>query len=152
MRAPLSIVIPTLNASEALPACLAALIEGLNAGILREVIISDGGSNDATQRIAESAGAQVITGPPGRGGQLRRGVEAAQGAWVLVLHADTNLAPGWSEVVADRLAGSENQAFYGDLAFDRGGVPGAVVARWANLRSRFFGLPYGDQGLSLIHI
>ena len=34
------------------------------------------------------------------------------------------------------------------LAFDKGGIAGAIVSAWANLRSRA-GLPYGDQGLLL---
>ena len=32
MRAPLSVVIPTLDASHELPGCLAALMEGVGAG------------------------------------------------------------------------------------------------------------------------
>ena len=52
MRAALSVVIPALNAEKALPACLAALMEGLEAGLIRELVVSDGGSGDATVRIA----------------------------------------------------------------------------------------------------
>lgn len=33
------------------------------------------------------------------------------------------------------------------LGFDTSGPMPALVAGWANLRSRLFGLPYGDQGL-----
>jgi hypothetical protein len=33
------------------------------------------------------------------------------------------------------------------LRFKDGGLRGALVALWANLRSRWFGLPYGDQAL-----
>ena len=36
MPAPISIVIPTLNAEGELPASLASLIEGLKAGLVRE--------------------------------------------------------------------------------------------------------------------
>ncbi|MEP2954141.1 MAG: glycosyltransferase, partial [Sulfitobacter sp.] len=53
MRAPISVVIPSLNAAAALPACLAALVEGLQAGLIREVILSDGGSADGTPQLAE---------------------------------------------------------------------------------------------------
>ena len=80
MRAPVSIIIPTLNAGADIPATLRALAEGLDAGLIREVIISDGGSQDATAAIADAAGAVLITGEAGRGGQLRRGGEVAQGA------------------------------------------------------------------------
>ena len=146
MPAPLSIVIPTLQAESGLPRLLEALIEGLPSGLIREVIVSDGGSQDATCAIAEAAGAQVLTGPPSRGGQLRRGCDAARGDWLLVLHADTLPDPGWAEVVADHIAASDDPACF-RLAFRASGPGAAWVAGWANLRTRLFGLPYGDQGL-----
>jgi len=145
MRAELSVVIPTLDAADALPACFAALFEGLHAGLIREVILSDGGSCDATRRIAEEAGAVIVTGPPSRGGQLRRGAAAAQGAWLLVLHADTVLPEGWADAVRARMRQGGAAAFR--LGFDAGGVAAWLVAGWANLRSAVFGLPYGDQAL-----
>ena len=146
MRAPISVIIPTLEAGAALPFCLAALVEGLEAGLIREVIVSDGGSGDASCAVARAWGAEVVTGAASRGGQLRRGCAAAAGDWLLVLHADTVLAPGWSRVAAAHLGRGEAGWFR--LAFDDGGLPGRLVAGWANLRSRA-GLPYGDQGLLL---
>lgn len=150
MRAPITVIVPTLDAAETLPATLAALGEGLSAGLIRDLVISDGGSGDETRAIAEAAGAQWVTGPTSRGGQLRRGAGVAEGAWLLVLHADTALAPGWTKAVSDHLAGSEDAgeaAAYFRLAFDARGAAPRIVAGWANLRARLFGLPYGDQGL-----
>lgn len=148
MPAAISIVIPTLQAAEALPRCLAALMEGLEAGLIRELLVSDGGSTDGTGAIAQAWGGEVLTGLPSRGGQLRRGCAAAKGEWLLVLHADTCLAPGWSEAVQRHLAEGAERAAWFHLRFDRGGAPARLVAAWANLRSRL-GLPYGDQGLLL---
>jgi len=145
MRAALSVVIPTLNADAALPACLAALIEGLEAGLIRELVISDGGSGDATLAIADAAGAVIVQGAPSRGGQLRRGAKVAAGEWLLFLHADTVLPAGWSGAVSDHMA--RGGAAYFRLGFDAGGGMAWFVAGWANLRSRLFRLPYGDQGL-----
>ena len=147
MRAPISIVIPTLNAQADLPQCLAALTEGLHAGLIRELIVTDGGSGDATRAVAEAAGAVIVTGAPSRGGQLRRGVEAARGEWLLVIHADTVLAPGWTQAVHAALDTGGAWAFR--LRFDAKGPWPVLVAGWANLRTRAFGLPYGDQGLLL---
>lgn len=146
MRAPISVIIPTLNAEGALGGCLTALMPGLEAGLIRELIVSDGGSDDATVEIARAWGAEIVTGPASRGGQLARGCDAAKGAWLLVLHADTQLAEGWVGPVARHLNGT--QAGWFRLAFAEGGVAGRIVAGWANLRSRL-GLPYGDQGLLL---
>jgi rSAM/selenodomain-associated transferase 2 len=148
MRAPISVVIPTLDAAEALPATLATLMEGLAEGLVRDLVITDGGSRDATRAIAEEAGAVWVTGPPGRGGQLRRGCAAARGAWLLVLHADTHLAPGWTGA-ARRALDEPDRAHAFRLGFRATGLAPAWVAGWANLRSRLFGLPYGDQGLLL---
>ena len=46
MPAPITVIIPTLNAGEELPGCLTALGEGLVAGLIRELVVSDGGSSD----------------------------------------------------------------------------------------------------------
>lgn len=149
MRAPVSVIIPTLDAEGELPGCLTALGEGLITGLIRELVVSDGGSEDATRSIAEAAGAEVIVGPPSRGGQLRRGVAAARGDWFLILHADTQLAPGWAEAVAEHLAQPGAGPAYFRLAFRCKGAMPALVAGWANLRAALFRLPYGDQGLLL---
>ena len=45
-RAPISVVIPTLNSADELVDCLATLAEGLDAGLIRELIVTDGASND----------------------------------------------------------------------------------------------------------
>jgi rSAM/selenodomain-associated transferase 2 len=148
LPAKISIVIPTLNAQSALPHCLEALMEGLSEGLIRELIISDGGSADATVQIAEAAGAEVVTGSASRGGQLRRGCAVAQGEWILVLHADTVLERGWAALVGDHITNSGQGAYF-RLKFKANGLGALWVAGWANLRSRLFGLPYGDQGLLL---
>ncbi len=147
MPAPLSIVIPTLNAARDLPAAVGSLVEGLEAGLIRDLVISDGGSSDATEAVADAAGAVFVVGTAGRGGQLRRGVDAAVGSWVLLLHADTSLPDGWTEMVRQHMADAPEKAGYFCLSFRSTGVMPRLVAGWANVRSRAFGLPYGDQGL-----
>ena len=94
MRAPISIVIPTLNSARDLPVTLLSLMEGLDANLIYEVVISDGGSTDETREIASEWGAAWLEGPSSRGGQLKRGVAHARGSWIFVLHADTFLQEG----------------------------------------------------------
>jgi hypothetical protein len=147
MPAPLTVVIPTLNAAGALPGCVRALMPGLQAGLIRGLVVSDGGSTDATVAMAEGLGAVVVQGPPGRGGQIGRGVAAADGDWVLILHADTWLGDGWVAAVEAHLVAHGGQAGWFRLAFRATGLAPVLVAGWANLRSRWLGLPYGDQGL-----
>lgn len=147
MPAEISVIVPTLDAEAELPGCLSALMEGLLAGLIRELIVTDGGSRDLTCEMARDAGARLISGPASRGGQLRRGAAEARGRWLLFLHADTVLDPGWSVAVAQHLRQAEARPAVFRLRFRARGLRPALVAGWANLRSRVFGLPYGDQGL-----
>jgi hypothetical protein len=147
MSAPLSIVIPTLDAAERIGPCLGALNEGLMSGLIHELIIADGGSQDAVAELADALGARLVTAPRGRGRQLAAGARAAHGDWFLFLHADTVLPPGWAEVVRSHIDNGPQRAGYFALRFDTPATMGRLVAAWANLRSALFALPYGDQGL-----
>jgi rSAM/selenodomain-associated transferase 2 len=146
---PLSVIIPTLDAAAALPATLAALGEGREQGLVREVLIADGGSRDATAALAEASGAQLVPALRGRGAQLHTGGAAASGTWLFFLHADTRLAPGWSAAVASFIDGAANQGRAGYLRFrldDQSAAARCVeaVVAW---RCRVLAMPYGDQGL-----
>lgn len=147
MPAPLSIVIPTLNAADTLPATADCLLEGAGSGLVRDLIISDGGSTDATLVIAEELGARVVTGPKGRGGQIARGVAAAGGDWLLILHADTQLQPDWTGACGAFIAHHPDRAGYFRLRFNSQQRAARIVEAGAALRARLLGLPYGDQGL-----
>jgi hypothetical protein len=102
-----------------------------------------------TAARAGALGARVVVAPSGRGPQLAAGAAAASGAWLLFLHADTRLAPGWPAVVAAFVAVPENaaRAGYFALRLDDGGWPARVLEGGVALRCRWLGLPYGDQGL-----
>lgn len=145
MRAPVSVVIPTLNAEATLPALLIALMEGVEAGQIRDLVLSDGGSTDATLTIGGEVGALTVTGPASRGGQLRRGGAAARGDWLLFLHADSLPGPGWVEAVERGI--TRGVPGYFPLRFRARGLAPRITAGWANLRARHLGLPFGDQGL-----
>ncbi|MEP2030690.1 MAG: TIGR04283 family arsenosugar biosynthesis glycosyltransferase [Paracoccaceae bacterium] len=147
MRAPISVIIPTLDAADDLPGCWASLMEGVQAGLIREVIVSDGGSQDETCDLARDVGAQLVEGAPSRGAQLQRGCRLAKGDWLLILHADTELETGWTGTVRSHL--TQESGAYFKLRFRARGAMPKMVAGWANLRSRVFGLPYGDQGMLL---
>lgn len=151
MRAPLSVIIPVLNAEAELPAVLGCLMAGLEAGVLRELVVSDGGSVDGSCEMAEAAGAVVVVGAAGRGGQMARGAAAAGGEWLLFLHADTVLSEGWVEAVLAHI-GADQRAGYFRLRFAARGFWPWFVAGWANVRARVFGLPYGDQGLLISRV
>ncbi|MCF6272235.1 MAG: TIGR04283 family arsenosugar biosynthesis glycosyltransferase [Rhodobacteraceae bacterium] len=146
MPAPISVIIPTLNAAAGIGPTLAALAEGLEAGLIGELIIIDGGSNDGIKTIADEVGARFASTTPGRGRQLGQGAMLASRPWLLFIHADTVLDTGWVEVVQAHLH-TPKKAGYFRLRFDATGFAPRFVAGWANWRSRWLGLPYGDQAL-----
>ncbi len=148
MPAPLSIIIPAYNAEGVLPLCLASLMPGLETGLIREVILVDGGSEDQTRRLAEGAGANVVTAPEkGRAAQLLQGAQEARGDWLLFLHADTALSRDWAERAKSHIAERKDKAAAFTLAYRSDHPMAKIVARRANWRARTLGLPYGDQGL-----
>ena len=147
MPAPLSVIIPTFNALPRLGQSVAALAEGLDTGLIAELIISDGGSVDAIETVADELGAAFLRGAKGRGQQLGAGAAMARAEWLLFLHADTVLQPGWAGAVAAHIARGPNRAACFRLRFDAPGPMARLVAGGANLRSRALGLPYGDQAL-----
>ncbi|HET6928016.1 MAG TPA: glycosyltransferase, partial [Hyphomicrobiaceae bacterium] len=53
----ISVIIPTLNAEATLAETLSALVPAAVAGLVREVLVVDGGSSDRTAEIVERAGA-----------------------------------------------------------------------------------------------
>ena len=148
MPAPLSIIIPAFNAEAVLPLCLASLMPGLESGLIREVVLVDGGSEDQTRRIAEGSGATVLTAPEkGRAAQLRHGFDQARGDWLLFLHADTALSRDWAERAKTHVTERKDKAAVFTLAFRSDHPMAKTVASRANWRARALGLPYGDQGL-----
>ena len=150
----LSVIIPALDAAATLPATLAALEAAREDGLLREVLVVDGGSGDDTVAVAVHWGARVLNAAANRGAQLAAGGAAATGDWLLFLHADTRLAPGWAAAARAFMArpgsdrpGSKERAAAFRLALDDSNPRARRVERLANWRGRALGLPYGDQGL-----
>ena len=153
----LTVVIPTLDSADVLPATLAALrdeiarasaIKGLQAPEL-EIVVSDGGSADGTATMASGLGARVVSVAKGRGAQLRAGAMAALGEWLLFLHADTRLAAGWAARVAGFIANPANlgQAAAFRFRLDNDTPWAHRLEALVERRSRWLALPSGHQGL-----
>lgn len=135
----LAIVIPTLNEEAALRHHLAAALADAD-----EVVVSDGGSTDGTVAVARELGACVVTGPPGRGGQLTRGAEATDAPLLLFLHADTRLPPDGIGRIREAVAGGAVGGGF-LVRFDMGGARLRLGERLINLRTRLIRCPLGDQ-------
>lgn len=142
----LTIVIPALDAAAVIGETLGA------APAATEVIVVDGGSRDETKDIAVRHGARVICSQRGRGRQLAAGAATAASEWLLFLHADTRLEPGWKAVVESFVAApcSKTRAATFRFKLDDDCWQARWLERVVDWRVRVLGLPYGDQGL-LIH-
>ncbi len=142
----MSVVIPTLDAADELAATLAALA---GARLVGEIIVADGGSSDDSVAVAHAAGARIVKAPRGRGTQLAAGAAAASSDWLLFLHADCSLAPGWEQAVDTFVTapGAADRAGYFAFALDDASRAARRLERIVAWRCRVLGLPYGDQGL-----
>jgi glycosyltransferase involved in cell wall biosynthesis len=130
-RPKLSVVIPTFNNEGTLGRALASLAEQTERDF--EVVISDGGSRDATLAVAASwqtrlPAIRVLTRPDrGVYDAINLGVEATRGEWVLILGSDDRLhTSGTLAQVLPLLLSSTAAIVYGDVRMvnrNRLGVP-----------------------------
>ncbi|HET7435370.1 MAG TPA: TIGR04283 family arsenosugar biosynthesis glycosyltransferase [Thermoanaerobaculia bacterium] len=137
MTPAVSVIIPTRNEASR----IAATIEAARAAGAAEIIVSDGGSTDATLAIARAANAIIIEGATTRGEQLNRGAAAATHSHLIFLHADTLLPLHACEAVI------ASHAHFGGfrVAFIEAARRLRFVAFMINLRTRLTRCPWGDQ-------
>ena len=140
----IAVVIPTWNAAPTLAATIAAL------GPVAEILVADAGSADTTRSVAAACGAMVIAAPRGRGSQIAAGIAATTRPWLLLLHADTRLQPGWREATVAHMVLGPGKAAYFRFGLDSDDHRARRLERAVAWRGRVMALPYGDQGL-LIH-
>ena len=92
----ISVVIATHNDAHTLGQILAALVPAAVDGLVREVILADGGSTDETLAIAEDAGARVAASEGPVEARLFEGCKAARADWLLILEASVSAPHGWA--------------------------------------------------------
>jgi rSAM/selenodomain-associated transferase 2 len=141
----LSIVIPTLNEAPHITELLRDLTAARTRGA--EVIVVDGGSSDATAKVAAAHADRVIHAPRGRAAQLNAGAAHAAGALLLFLHADCRVPADLDLVLKNALA--DRPVAWGRfdvrIASKRRSL--RVVGTMMNWRSRMSGIATGDQGI-----
>lgn len=114
-----SIVMPCLNEAETLAKCIRHAQRAIaKGGFKAEIIVADNGSTDGSQKIARDLGAKVVdVSRKGYGSALIGGIDAAQGAFIVMGDADDSydfeaigpliakLREGFELVVGNRFMG-----------------------------------------------
>ena len=109
-RAPLSVLVPVKNEAANLRDCLASV------SFAREIVVVDSGSTDATQAIANAAGARVVQFV--WNGKLPRKKNWAlenvswQHEWVLIIDADERITPELKAEICEAICRSDVDGFY----------------------------------------
>ncbi|MEJ8473474.1 glycosyltransferase [Roseibium algae] len=150
----ISVIVPTLNSEADLAHTLAALVSAAAEGVVREVVVIDGGSSDNTERVADAAGCDwhEVVGP--KSARLAAGAGLSRrGDWLLFLSADTVLDTGWHHEVqtfierAERAGSADRTAAAFKLRFESFGIGARISEYLATLRCQMLGMPHGNQGL-----
>ncbi len=95
----ISVVIPTQDDEAVLGRTLAPLVAAAVSGLVREVILADGGSVDATLDIGEDSGCRIVAGEGADENRVRLAAGEASSDWLMILPAEVLLLPGWDTVV-----------------------------------------------------
>ncbi len=141
----ISAVIATLNDEARLEATLAALTAPAIDGFVREVIIADAGSTDATLSIAEEAGVRIVHAKAG--GALADGCATARQPWLLLLKAGTRPQAGWEQAAWRHVNDHSDSAGWFQLSLKAGGLGARLDEAGARVAARAFGRLRAEHGL-----
>lgn len=149
----ISVVIATHESERLLVPTLAALVPGAASGVVREVIVADANSKDATAEVADIAGCTFMTSDSGPGPLLAQAARAARSPWLLFLRAGLVPEMDWIKAAQrfiDEAADKGLQDKYAAAfrAAASGGLTRSAFAEIAaQLRLLLRPLPAPDQGL-----
>jgi rSAM/selenodomain-associated transferase 2 len=136
-----SIIVPTLNEAQGLNETLTQIQQLCP----HELIVSDGGSDDNTLKIAKNFTEHVLKGPAGRALQMNAGAQIATGDIFLFLHADSRIEPASYEKMLLSLKNLKKIGGAFSLCIESDKWSLRLITRFANLRSKYLGMAYGDQ-------
>src|SRR5262245_9276600 len=95
----ISVVIGTRDSEVLLASTLAALVPGAVAGLVREVIVADGGSADGTATVADVAGCRFFASTEPLGARLSTAAAMARADWLLFLRPGSVPGSRWIDEV-----------------------------------------------------
>ncbi len=139
-----SVIVPLSGETADIGEAVAVWWRGITAS---ELLVADGAGCPATD-VLRRAGARVVEATGTRGARLAQAAQAARGDVFFFLHGDCRPPDRALDLALHALAsGAAAGAF--SLAYQSFGSDPTLrfIAGSANLRSRWLGLPFGDQGL-----
>ncbi|HKN19421.1 MAG TPA: TIGR04283 family arsenosugar biosynthesis glycosyltransferase [Dissulfurispiraceae bacterium] len=142
----ISIIIPVLHEETIINRAISAIFDLPYDGEV-EVIVADGTPNGETLSAIENNQVLKVISKKGRAYQINQGAAVACGDILIFLHADTELPKDALNTICSVMRKGD---FVGG-AFDLGIKSGRTIFRLieiaASLRSRYTGIPYGDQAI-----
>lgn len=114
----ISVIIPTFNEAAIIAQTIKTLRSFDKQQCIREIIVSDGNSTDSTIKIAQEAGAKVITTKKGRAAQMNAASTIAQGEILYFLHADTRPPETFAQLIIDAYSNGYTSGCF-RLEFDK---------------------------------
>jgi glycosyltransferase involved in cell wall biosynthesis len=128
----ISVIVPALNEEDQIEACLKALENQSLAREKYEVIVVDGGSEDATAERALNYADRVVSQKClGIGGARRDGAYAASGEILAFTDADTVVSNRWLEVISGNLEGFD--ASTGPVVYQDPDLGAELLWKWRQI-------------------
>jgi glycosyltransferase involved in cell wall biosynthesis len=141
----LSVIIPTHNSEHALVPTLAALVSGATAGLISEVLVADGGSQDDTTVVADIAGCEFLALEEPLGRRLKTAAAKARAPWLMFMLPGTVLYAPWTDDTTRFVEqpGPRNKA----AVFRRGAGPQTALREAFSFLTAAVGRARPEQGL-----
>lgn len=140
----LSVIIPVLNEAAVITCCLEPLQHLRERG--HEIILADGGSEDATVEYASALVDRIVESERGRAVQMNSGAGQSTGELLLFLHADTRLPENVDQLLLEAVQSAKTWGRF-DVRLSGKQALLRVIEWFINLRSRLTGIATGDQAM-----
>ena len=139
-----SIIIPTLNEEHVISEN-ALFFKKIKDKLNAEIIVVDGGSDDATTQVAKIFSSKVVRSNPSRSKQQNIGTKYATGDFLIFIHADTII----SDEAIKFIQMLTNDFIWGffKVSLNSNKMKYKALSYLINLRSKIFNYSTGDQVL-----
>lgn len=138
-----SVIIPVYRDAEALARTLAATdFSGAHV-----IVAATAGDDSLAELRLARPDIGWVDAPRGRAHQMNAGAAMATAEWLVFLHADTRLPPGWTDAIDAARRDPRVNAGCFRFALESHSPMARAIELGARARVALLGLPYGDQAI-----